>query len=283
MASTINLQATANWVLPQVGYKPINIGPGNEPLITNANVILQTILGPPFCWRWNRNEFTFPISKISIPPTAPPTGGTDTVVSVPTFGFIERASLIKTGAVPFPTTPALYTPHPEPAFVSPIGGTGPAPAPATIAAPYLYFPLKVHNELMHDSGQGRPESIAAQFDDGQGNITFRTVSGPDGNYTVVICHQQKPVPFQTMTGFWAPIPDEYSYIYQYGVLALCLMYQGDTRFQVVNRDFISRLLGAAEGLSEMQRNLFLGNWEAVTRQMESGGLKTRQGVAARGT
>lgn len=247
MASTFNLQATANWVLPQVGYKPINIGPQSEPLMTSANLILQTILGPPFCWRWNRAEFTFNITKASVPPTSPPTGGTDTVAAVPTFGFIERASLISTAA----------------------GGK--------------YWPLKVANELMRDSGQGRPESIAAQLDDGAGNITFRTVSGPDGPYTVTICQQKKPIILQTMTDLWSPIPDEYSYIYNYGVLALMLMYQGDARFQIANRDFLSRLLGAAEGLTEMQRNLFLGNWEMITRQMEAGGLKTKQGVVARAT
>src|SRR5277367_5509362 len=66
MSSTINLAATVNWALPFLSYKPVNQGINNEPAISCANTVLQTILGPPFSWRWNRASLTFYIEQSGI-------------------------------------------------------------------------------------------------------------------------------------------------------------------------------------------------------------------------
>ena len=88
MSSTRNLQASVGWVLPQIGYQPVNIS-GDDPALSAANLVKQTILGPPFVWRWNRSEASF----LALP------GAQDFPLSAPDFGFIERVSLTtSTGA-----------------------------------------------------------------------------------------------------------------------------------------------------------------------------------------
>ena len=53
-SSTIKLIQTLDWAKRFSFLRPQNNGNYNEPAITNANIVLQTIVGPPFAWRWNR-------------------------------------------------------------------------------------------------------------------------------------------------------------------------------------------------------------------------------------
>src|ERR1700735_2746896 len=53
-AITIKLKQTVEWAKRFIGNRASVIGNSLEPAVTNANLILQTILGPPFKWRWNR-------------------------------------------------------------------------------------------------------------------------------------------------------------------------------------------------------------------------------------
>jgi hypothetical protein len=61
MPSTITLQATINWALSFLDQQPLLIN-GMEPALGSANLILQTILGPPFAWPFNRAIITFTTS-----------------------------------------------------------------------------------------------------------------------------------------------------------------------------------------------------------------------------
>ena len=83
--STISLQSTINWAQGFLGFAPLAVGTGSEPAITSANMILQTILNPPFKWRWNRATQTFQTS------TSTPTQ--DYAVPVTNFGWLENAYL----------------------------------------------------------------------------------------------------------------------------------------------------------------------------------------------
>jgi hypothetical protein len=85
MASTIQLNNTMQWAQTFLGFAPLNIGAANEPAVTSANIILQTILSPPFKWRWNRNQLSFATNTVSVTQ--------DYVKSAPDFGFIENAYL----------------------------------------------------------------------------------------------------------------------------------------------------------------------------------------------
>jgi hypothetical protein len=236
MSSTIQLQSTYNWAFGFGDFEPLNIGSGSEPAITNANTVLQTILGPPFKWNWNRTTTSFTTTS----------GIQDTLKAISDFGFIESAS-------------------------------------ATLGTNTFAF-KEVKQELSVGTEPGRPQSIAAQFDDNAGNITFRCLPVPDNTYTVTVTYQQAvPALFTALTGTWAPIPDRYSYIYNYGFLALALAYYDDPRFPLFNQKFVAHLLGTQQGLTETERNLFIDTWNLIARQEALMGIKTQQGRQALGT
>lgn len=85
MPPTKNLLDTVNWCAPYLRYQPQTIG-GLEPALTAGNIVLQTILGPPF--RWPENRSTFAFACVSGVPTQ------DYIITVPDFGFMEKMSLI---------------------------------------------------------------------------------------------------------------------------------------------------------------------------------------------
>jgi hypothetical protein len=75
---TLTVQNSANFVRPYLKNQPIYVN-GQEPGIFAGNLVLQTILAPPFRWPFNRRSFQFPTQ----------TGLTDYPVPIPDFGFIE--------------------------------------------------------------------------------------------------------------------------------------------------------------------------------------------------
>lgn len=213
MASTIAISDTINWVIPQLRYLPLDVGTSHEPAKTMANTVLQTIVGPPFRWRWNRKEVTFS----TIATTA------DYLTNIADLGFLEHAS---------------YT-----------------DASGTSKQVQIVGSLGLGNE------SGPPQQIALQTDDNAGGQSFRLVPVPDAVYTITLTYQKKPALITTpSTDKWSPVPDEYSYIYNYGMLALGLHHLDDPRWQVANQRFVAHLLGASEGLSESERNMFLSAW-----------------------
>jgi hypothetical protein len=237
LPSTIQLQQTVNWSSAYVNFEELNIGSGNEPAFTNANTILQTILGPPFKWSWNRASTTFPTVV----------GQQDYPISVPTFGFLEGASVTLSGNT---------------------------------------FAIKeIKQELTVGSEPGRPESIAAQLDNNAGTITFRFLPVPDQIYTVSPYFQQAmPALFTSLTQTWTPVPDlRFSYIYNWGFLALSMAYSDDQRFPIFNQKFVAHLLGAQGGLTETEKTMFLDSWNLVTRQEQLVGIKAQQARQAMGT
>lgn len=77
------LLSVVEWVRPYVSNLFMLNDATLEPAMTNANILLGTILGPPFVWEWNRNATTFTCTA----------GTTDYTGSVGDFGYLEEASL----------------------------------------------------------------------------------------------------------------------------------------------------------------------------------------------
>jgi hypothetical protein len=142
--------------------------------------------------------------------------------------------------------------------------------------------ITVQNGLSRDSSGGRPQFISTQTDDGLGNITFRLLSSPGQDGSLNILYQRKSALMSSLASRWNPIPDELSYIANFGFLALGMVVTDDARFPIFNDRFIAHLLGLQDGLDETQRNLFLNTWLGVTKQVQRAAMMPQQGMQSRG-
>lgn len=237
MASTITVQNTMTWTQGYLYSQPLNLGSALEPAITISNIVKQAILGPPFCWRWNR---IMPTAFALTSPTQ------DYSKAYADFGFLEKA------------------------WVS--DGTN------------VKEVEQIAEILSQETVLGRPDQfIAAQLDDNAGNITFRVKPAPNAgpSYTMQVAYQKKAALITTLGGFWTPIPDELSYIYQYGFLGMALAFNKDPRAQIYDARFIAHLLGCQSGLNEMQKNIFLDKWLATGLQIGTANQRAQMGVQGR--
>jgi hypothetical protein len=55
----------------------------------------------------------------------------------------------------------------------------------------------------------------------------------------------------------------------------------DARFNEYNQKFVTALLSAQGGLTDLERNLFLGNWLRATTQLQGAALATTERYKAR--
>lgn len=233
MSVTRNLQSSVLFALPFIGYQPANISNG-EPALTAANIIKQTILGPPFKWPFNRGILAFDIDGSS----------QDYLVNQPNFGFLEQIWL-------------------------------------TDNTSQKVKEIEVKRSLAAESSIQRPQSAAAQILDDEDNITFRLNAIPDTSYSVEAFFQQAPNWMASLACLWAPIPDHLAYIADWGFMGMLSMLTKDARSPIFMQKFVSHLLGAQEGLTQLERNIFLGGWLDVMTQQQSAQMTTQQGVAAR--
>lgn len=232
MASTITVQNTINWSAAFLEQQPVLVN-GQEPALGSANLVLQTILGAPFAWPFNRGIISFT------------TLNQDTTQSgLSDFGFLEGGSAQ-------PVT----------------GGKS--------------WEVAVKNFLNIDVNQARPQWCSPFIDDGAGNITFRLTPAPDTGYIVVLPYQRRAPILLSLAYSWAPLPDDKNYIAQWGFLALMSLIGNDARFNEYNQKFITALLAAQGGLTDLERNVFLANWTRVMSQLQSTQLGTAERYKAR--
>ena len=313
MANTITIANSLQWAQAYVLGRSLSAFTGSEPAITAANIIIQTILGPPFTWNWNRGSVSFLTTA----------GIQDYSTSAASFGTIEKAGYVQAASITnvaltsnIATITAANTfsvtqPDGSPTLVSITGLTTTALNVTNVillsaSATNFTFALinidisstpdtgiatagkvseitNMVNVLGSGSEAGTPNSLAPQLDDNAGNITFRLLPTPDAIYQVTIIYQKRISALVTTTsGTWAPIPDHYSYIYQWGFLALLTAYSQDQRWTSFNQKFVGMLLGAAEGLSEDQRNIFQTAWLNSITEQQTTGMKAQQGTQSRG-
>lgn len=234
MATTLTLGDTASFAQSFGGFKQLFIGNSLNPGITAGNMILTTLLSPPFVWNWNRAAASF-VTVI---------GQQDYTVSIPTFGFIEKAS---------------YSDGTKIAEITNMQGV-----------------LGIGTE------PGLPAFIAPQIDDNAGNITFRLLPVPDQVYTISLIFQKRIPALMTSTASkWAPVPDHYSHLYQWGFLAVIAAYFEDPRWAQFSQKFVSSVLSMAEGLQEEQKNVFQKTWLDMVSEQQGRSQRTSQGIQNR--
>lgn len=285
-SSSYTLLQSIEWAKRFIFQRPVAIGNFLEPAVTSANIILQTILGAPFKWRWNRAVIGFTTQA----------GVQDYTI----FNWVTGATvrigyvLIDSNGFSQQVTTAGVTGGSLPSFNQTVGGTttdGTAVWTNMGSIGVTYFnttynfgwienasvrdsnpntcqfewkQISPKIDLALDSAQARPHSISAEFDDGNGNTTFRLMPVPDKAYPVAITIQQKPPVMSGVQSTWTPIPDEYSRLYNWGFLALMYMFADDSRFQFANQKFIANLISTSEGLTETEVNIMLNNWQQIT-------------------
>jgi hypothetical protein len=301
-SNTQTLQNTISWAQYFVGNRPLAVSTspnGMEPALTSANTIIQTILQPPFRWRWNRSSVTFllidPAGWVqnttvalgyrikdsngnmqtvttagttvtgSHPTWATTAGGTtndngvvwtcslgatDYTISIPTFGYIEKASISLVGS---------------------------------IGASSVHEIPNIKQELTTDAASGRAHTIGPILDDNSGNITFRFLPGlPDQKYSVTVYFQKQAVLLSGLTGTggtW-PIPDRFGFIVNNGFLGMIYLFSNDARAPFMLQKFAGNLLALADGLTEQERNTFLEQWDMLLVS-ERSGAKGTQGMGGR--
>ena len=220
-SSTIQLQRTIQRSQQYARLEPLLFAANtyNDPAFSNADWVMQTILAPPFAWRWNRTVKGTP----SVPAFTTVVGQSDYKVSLPNFGWLEKA--------------VEYDP----------------------TSGYAAAELQVQLLLGEDTLPNQTSRIAAQYDDGQGNITFRIFPAADKIYNVVLEYQNAASLFTSTAQTWAPIPDYLSYLYNEGFDAKNFEYLNDPRFQTSMQLFMTDLAANSEGLTESQKNLWLSD------------------------
>lgn len=78
-----NLQNTINFARPFIQYAPVTAGFGNEPAVSIASMIRNSLLNPPMTWYYNRAQFTFNTVQ----------GTQDYLEQIPDLAFVEKVSL----------------------------------------------------------------------------------------------------------------------------------------------------------------------------------------------
>lgn len=302
-SSSIKLAQTMDWAKKFNFSRNSAIGNFAEPALTSANTVLQTIVGAPFAWWWNRvmvgfictagqQDYTIfnylPSTAIKVGwYTVDDAGNSQRCTSAGTTGASTPTwNHTKTGTTTDGT--AIWTNmgslgNSEVSGAYSFAWVETASVQQITANDQKWYELETKQMLALEESTARPRYIAGQLTDGNGNITFRVSAVPDKAYPVVLTLQQKPALFTKTSQTWAPIPDEYSHIYNWGFLSLMWLFADDARFSMANSKFIAGLLGANQGLSQTQVNIFLQNWQAITGQPVSNSNTMTQGTQARGT
>lgn len=189
--------------------------------------------------------FRFPWNRGSL--TFNTVAGTqDYTVSVTDFGYLETAT-----------------------FQYPAGGK--------------IFTLGVKNTtpLGESSDQQQPVTLAVQLNTVGTSVKFRFLGVPDKVYSVVVWYQKFAALLTALANPWI-LPDYLSYIYNRGFLAHCLEGMGNPRAAQEKAYFAAALIATAEGLTDTEINIFLAQYLANPRAMETLQIKTQQGIQARG-
>src|SRR6267154_2469075 len=218
MATTLTLQSAIDFSQAYGGFRGLAIGTGNQPALTAGNILLTTILSPPFSWNYNRGS-------VSITTIA---GTQDYATASATFGFVEKASYkipsatitntaLTSGVATYTAAnkfqagdlvtvtgsangAGIYNVTNQPIFSANattftvnINNINVATGADTGTAVVGTTTEISENSTILGSGSelGSPSKIAAQIDDNAGNITFRLLPIPDRVYTVEVIFQKR--------------------------------------------------------------------------------------------
>ena len=224
MPSTYTINRTVAYVQRFIRQCPLTFTNTNDPAFGIGDWVRNLILGPPFSWRWNRAV---------VPTITAVVGQNNYQVNLPTFGWIEQASITD-----------------------------------TTASPNAAYELQVGLTFTQEVVNNQPTRISPWLDDNNGNITFRLQPPPDKAYLLNIVSQNASPNFKSMSDTWAPIPDYMQNVVQELYLAKAYQYFGHELFAPTMQMAVRMLVAVSEGLTETQKNIFIQDFldTAITKQ-----------------
>jgi hypothetical protein len=301
------LQNSLNFAGPYIDYIPVTAGFGQEPAISIASMIRNTLLGPPMGWPFNRNEITFNTTTTNQDYAQSfAANGND-------FGYVERVTLtddqgniheIKDVYNNVALPKSAETGLPGGMSVLKIAGTGTATQTVTfrfsVIPNQIYAVSIIYQKLVPQFG---PYFITSAANHSGANTTYTGIfdpyslvvgdnavitgfTNPNNNGTFPIVSvtptslvvangsgvNETPVAGGFVSDYsWAPIPDQYSDIYNNLFISeiLGLYDSADPRTVSHRQRGIAAFLSKAQGLSDLQKNWFLEQWLARGRQRQA--------------
>lgn len=307
------LQNSINFARPFIQYSPLTAGFGQEPAASIGSMVRNSLLSAPMTWFFNRGEITF-LTVIGqqdyIIATAPDLAFVETVSLTDDAGNIWQIKDVYDNQT---LSPSSFQQRPNSMSIQT------APVVANVQNykfRFLGVPDQIYTvtiEYQKLSPQFGPFFITSCASAAAGNTaytgSFDTLSFPagataiitgfktnvvnNGSFVVVSCTPtlltlvNAAGVAETISAFannfsWAPIPNQYSDVYNNLFLSEALATVDDARAQLYRQRGVAAMLSKATGLTEMQKNAFAQQWLArgVERQTLSGNTQT--GTVGRG-
>src|ERR1700676_5423861 len=286
---TLNLQNTINFAQTYIQYSPLTAGLGMEPAVSIASMIRNSLLNPPLTWFFNRKSTTFPTVI----------GQQDyTQSGVLDLAFVEKVSLLddrgnvwelKDVYNNLDLSPSSFQQRPNAMSVQSSDSVNGCVF-RFLGVPDAVYTVTIDYQKL--APQFGPFFISSVANAAAGNTTYTgtfdplsfpvgaiaTVTGfscstNNGSFAVVSATATTLVLVnasgvaETKTAYvsnfsWAPIPDQYSDVYNNLFIAEAMALVDDARAQQYRQRGVAALLAKATGLTEMQRNAFAQQWLA---------------------
>jgi hypothetical protein len=215
----------------------------SEPALTTLNTITALIVNAPFQWSWNRALVTQVLTA----------GTQDYTINVANFGYLEKASVNIASGSP--------------------------------AGEFEILDVRNNTPLSLTTVQNRPAAVAVQTQVVGTSIFVRFSPTPDQAYTVSLVYQKAPFFWTATTQDWftnAGIPLTMMDVFNPLFLAEAFEFANDEeRASKYRTRGMAALLAKQEGLSSMQKNEILGQWNANNLQLLVAQQKTQQATQAR--
>jgi len=311
--TTFTLQHSINFAQPFVQYTPLAAGLGQEPAVSVASMIRNSMLNPDLTWFFNRNEVTF--STV--------VGQQDYILATMfDLSFVEKVSLTNDAGEIFEikdiynnSALAVSSFQQRPNAMS-VESSSVIANVLNYKLRFLGVPEAIYTVTVTYqklSPQFGPFFITSAGTASGGNTTYTgsfdpysfptgaiaTITGfktnvvNNGSFVVVSCTTTSLVVAntagvtETISAFvnnlsWAPIPDQYSDVYNNLFLSEMLAMNDDARAQLYRQRGVAALMSKATGLSEMQKNIFAQQWLARSVERASMAGVTNLGTTSRG-
>ncbi|SRR5216683_2280593 len=311
--STNTLQNSVNFAGPFIQFSPLTAGLGQEPAASVASMIRNSMLNPPMTWFFNRNEATFStvvgqqdytlatfsdlafVEKVSLTDdqgniTEIKDVYNNSALAVSSFQQLPSAMSVESSSIianvlnykfRFLGIPdQIYTvtvtyqklsPQFGPFFITSAGNAGGGNTTYTGSFDPYSFPV------------GATAVITGFKTNVVNNGSFAVVSSTTTSLVVANAAGVAETISAFVNNFsWAPIPDQYSDVYNNLFLSEMLALVDDARAQLYRQRGVAALMAKATGLSEMQKNIFAQQW--LARGMERSAIAgmTNLGNTGRG-